>query len=142
MLPQVSAGGVHKSGIADPRLRGGRSDPPAKCAWSRGARRDLDRARRCRPGDERSLSEALMNATETEAVRELRSPLGATAVRTSAPEIVRFLRDNSWLSPVLAQALERRNESDGSVLGVQAVITPATEADVINLAGIAARRRL
>jgi hypothetical protein len=83
-----------------------------------------------------------MNATETAAVRELRGALGAAAVRTSAPEIVRFLRDNSWLSPGLAQALERRNESDGSVLGVQAVVTPATEADVVSLAAIAARHRL
>jgi hypothetical protein len=84
----------------------------------------------------------MTNATETDAVRELRRALGDRAVRTAAPEIVRFLRDNSWLSPVLAQALEQRTESDGSVLGVQAVVTPANEADVVSLASIAARHRL
>ena len=84
-----------------------------------------------------------MNATETRSrASTAGARLSAAAVRTSVPEIVRFLRDNSWLSPVLAQALERRNESDGSVLGVQAVVTPATEADVISLAAIAARHRL
>jgi len=78
----------------------------------------------------------------TDAVRELRGELGDRAVRTAAPDIVRFLRDNSWLSPVLAQALERQTAADGSVLGVQAVVTPANEADVVVLAAIAARHRL
>lgn len=83
-----------------------------------------------------------MNAVETDAVRELRRELGDRAVRTSPSDIVRFLRDNSWLSPVLAQELERRSASDGAGLGVQAVVTPANEADVVRLAAIAARHRL
>ena len=90
-------------------IRSGRSArsvrPPARKSPPR--LRDADRA----------LAEArraAMNATETDAVRELRRELGDRAVRSAPSDIVRFLRDNSWLSPVLAQELERRSESDGA----------------------------
>jgi FAD/FMN-containing dehydrogenase len=79
---------------------------------------------------------------ESGAVRELRRELGEASVRASAPEIVRFLRDNSWLSPVHQAELERRSETDGPVLGVQAVVSPADEKAVVRLAAIAARHRL
>lgn len=83
-----------------------------------------------------------METIESGAVRELRQELGDASVRASVPEIVRFLRDNSWLSPVHQAELERRNEADGPVLGVQAVVSPADEAAVVRLAAIAARHRL
>lgn len=83
-----------------------------------------------------------METVETDALRELRRELGDRAVRSSPAEILRFLRDNSWLSPVHAQALEKRSASGGLLLGVQAVVTPESEAAVVTLAAIAARHRL
>lgn len=83
-----------------------------------------------------------MDTIQSDALRDLRRELGDVAVRSSASDIVRFLRDNSWLSPVLAESLEQRNEADGPVLGVAAVVTPADEAAVVRLAAIAARHRL
>jgi hypothetical protein len=83
-----------------------------------------------------------MDTIESDALRDLRRELGDAAVRSAAPDIVRFLRDNSWLSPVLAESLEARSESDGPVLGVAAVVTPVDEAAVVRLAAIAARHRL
>jgi FAD/FMN-containing dehydrogenase len=75
-------------------------------------------------------------------LRELRRTLGERSVRSSATEILRFLRDNSWLSPVHAQSLERRSASGGLLLGVQAVVSPKNEAEVMHVAAIAARHRL
>ncbi|MGA2395090.1 MAG: FAD-binding oxidoreductase [Candidatus Lustribacter sp.] len=83
-----------------------------------------------------------MDTIQTDTVRELRAELGDDAVRSSVTEIVRFLRDNSWLSPVHQAALAARTESDGAGLGVLAVVTPADEAAVMRLAALAARRRL
>jgi FAD/FMN-containing dehydrogenase len=83
-----------------------------------------------------------VDTIESNALRELRAELGAASVRSKAPEIVRFLRDNSWLSPVHQAELERRSEADGPVLGVQAVVSPVDEAAVVRLAAIAARHRL
>lgn len=83
-----------------------------------------------------------METIESGAVRELREALGPHAVRSAPSEIVRFLRDNSWLSPVHQAALEARTAAGGAGLGVVAVVTPADEAAVTRLAAIAARRRL
>jgi len=83
-----------------------------------------------------------MATEQVDAVRELRRELGDRAVRASAADILRFLRDNSWLSPVHAQALEKRSASGGLLLGVCAVVTPANEDEVVRLAAIAARHRL
>ena len=83
-----------------------------------------------------------MDTLESDALRELRAELGAGAVRSSPADIVRFLRDNSWLSPVHVAALEARTAADGAGLGVLAVVTPPDEAAVVRLAALAARRRL
>ncbi len=83
-----------------------------------------------------------MATTEIDAVRELRKTLGTTAVRSAPAEILRFLRDNSWLSPVHSQAMDKRSADGGLLLGVQAVVTPPDEAAVVALAAIAARHRL
>jgi hypothetical protein len=76
------------------------------------------------------------------AIRELKAALGDSAVRTSQPDIARVLKDQSWLSPVLQQALEQRSASDGPLLGIEAVVVPASERDVLEAAAIAARHRM
>lgn len=83
-----------------------------------------------------------MTREATGAVRELEGALGAETVRSSAADITRVLRDQSWLSPVLQETIARRTEADGPVLGVEAVVTPRTEADVVRTAAIAARHRI
>jgi len=83
-----------------------------------------------------------VSAGTADPVRELRRTLGDASVRASAADILRFLRDNSWLSPVHAQSLERRSATGGLLLGVQAVVSPKTEAEVVQVAAIAARHRL
>jgi hypothetical protein len=75
-------------------------------------------------------------------VRELREALGDEAVCSTSEEIVRLMRDESWLSPVLQREIERRTKEEGAGLGVQAVVRPTSEDDVIELARIAARNRV
>jgi hypothetical protein len=74
-------------------------------------------------------------------VYELRRALGSEAVCASIDEIEWLARDESWLSPILQHQIARRVEQQGAGFGVQAVVRPASEEDVIKLAGIAARRR-
>jgi FAD/FMN-containing dehydrogenase len=83
-----------------------------------------------------------MEDSQTVVVRELREALGDAAVRSSSEEIVRLLRDESWLSPILQRELERRTAEQGAGLGVQAVVRPTGEEDVIQIACIAARNRV
>ena len=42
-----------------------------------------------------------MDTIESDLIRELREALGADAVRSSSEDIVRMMKDESWLSPVL-----------------------------------------
>jgi hypothetical protein len=84
----------------------------------------------------------MTQAPASDVVRALRAELGDAAVRSAPAEIVRFLRDNSWLSPVHKAALEQRVEAGGRGLGVQAIVSPASEDDVMRLAALAARYRL
>jgi FAD/FMN-containing dehydrogenase len=81
-------------------------------------------------------------AAESPAIQELCDALGEKAIRRSKEDIVRMLKDNSWLSPVVAEELDRRSEQEGSVLGIAAVVAPRTEDDVLRAAQIAARYRL
>ena len=63
---------------------------------------------------------------QTAVVRELREVLGDKAVSSSSEEIVRLMRDESWLSPVLQREIERRTKEEGAGLGVQAVVRPTS----------------
>jgi FAD/FMN-containing dehydrogenase len=83
-----------------------------------------------------------MDNLQTEVVHELRETLGHEAVCASRDEIVWLMRDESWLSPVLQRDIERRTREQGEGFGVQAVVRPISEDDVIQLARIAARRRV
>lgn len=83
-----------------------------------------------------------MDNLQTEVVHELREALGNEAVCTSSDEIVWLMRDESWLSPVLQRDIGRRTREQGARFGVQAVVRPISEEDVIQLARIAARRRI
>jgi len=83
-----------------------------------------------------------MDNLQTEVVHELCEVLGDEAVCASSAEIAWLMRDESWLSPVLQRQIERRSREQGAGLGVQAVVRPVSEEDVIQLARIAARRRV
>ncbi len=83
-----------------------------------------------------------MDNPQIEVVRELRERLGDRAVFSSSEEILRLMRDESWLSPILQREIERRTKEQGAGLGVQAVVRPTSEEDVIQLARIVARNRV
>jgi FAD binding domain len=83
-----------------------------------------------------------MDNVQSGVVHELRDALGDEAVSASSAEIVRLMRDESWLSPVLHREFERRTREQGASLGVEAVVRPISEEDVIELARIATRRRV
>ena len=83
-----------------------------------------------------------MDNPQIEVVRELRERLGDHAVSSSSQEIARLIRDESWLSPILQSEIERRTKERGAGLGVQAVVRPTSEEDLIELARIAARNRI
>jgi hypothetical protein len=83
-----------------------------------------------------------MDTIETELIRDLREALGPEAVRSSSDDIVRMMKDESWLSPVLQRELDRRKNAEGAVRGVQAVVRPTSDADVRHLAAIAVRHRI
>jgi FAD binding domain len=83
-----------------------------------------------------------MDNPQIEVVRELRERLGDRAVLSSSEEILRLMRDESWLSPILQREIERRTKEQGAGLGVQAVVRPTSEEDVIQLARIVARNRV
>jgi hypothetical protein len=83
-----------------------------------------------------------MDNPQIEVVRELRERLGDHAVSSSSREISRLIRDESWLSPILQREIERRTKERGAGLGVQAVVRPTSEEDVIELTRIAACNRI
>src|SRR5215471_10396231 len=83
-----------------------------------------------------------MDNHQNEVVQELRESLGDEAVCATRDEIVWLMQDESWLSPVLQRDIERRTLEQGAGFGVQAVVRPISEEDVIELARIAARRRV
>jgi hypothetical protein len=87
-------------------------------------------------------AESRMDNPQIEVVRELRETLGDHAVSSSSEEISRLMRDESWLSPILQREIERRTQERGAGLGVQAVVRPTSEEDVIQLTRIAARKRI
>ncbi len=68
----------------------------------------------------------------------LRSQLDDAIVLDGDDEIRRVLKDNSWLSPVLANELERRFASDGPTLGVGAVVAPRSRDELVEAVAAAA----
>lgn len=83
-----------------------------------------------------------MPAARTPAVvADLRDALGPAAVTTDERAVLRVIRDNSWLSPVLIRQLRQRQKAEGRTLGVLAVVSPATEEQTLLTAAIAARHR-
>ena len=79
---------------------------------------------------------------QIEVVQELRERLGDHAVSSASEEILRLIRDQSWLSPILQREIEQRTKEQGAGRGVRAVVRPTSEEDVIQLARIAARNRV
>ncbi len=67
-----------------------------------------------------------MNAGERKFLTDkLIQAAGDDAVIRDPEEIQRFLKDNSWLSPILAQHFEQMRETSGQSLRVEAVVSPA-----------------
>lgn len=84
-----------------------------------------------------------MRKATTEAVlADLRKAVGDENILTGSDEVMRVIKDNSWLSPILAQDLDRRREIEGPTLGVLAVATPTSEQAVVALAEAAVRYRV
>lgn len=75
-------------------------------------------------------------------VEALRDAFPASALRSSPESIAPLLKDQSWLSPVLARDRDRRREEQGPALGVEAVLSVESEEDVRQVAAIAARHRM
>lgn len=73
---------------------------------------------------------------------ELRSTLGPEVVLNQPKQIQRVLKDNSWLSPVLAREFERRVEAAGPTLGIDAVLTPRSRAELADAVRAAAALRI
>ena len=68
---------------------------------------------------------------------KLTARVGSESVIRDPEEIQRFLRDNSWLSPILSQHIEQMKDLSGQSLDVDAVVSPNNIAqlrDVISLA--------
>lgn len=82
-----------------------------------------------------------MSAADHDAVAELRAALG-DAVSVDRTAIARVLKDASWLSPVLSEQIDRRAQEAGPVMGVEAVVRPRDEQELLQVAAIAARHRL
>lgn len=76
------------------------------------------------------------------ALDDLRSALGEQSVLSAEADIARVLRDNSWLSPLLAAEAARRQATDGPTLGALAVAAPRTEEEVVRLAEVCVAHRL
>ena len=66
-------------------------------------------------------------AASTAAVRTLSGLLGADHVISEPAEVQRFLKDNSWLSPILSQHLQDlKAGGDGGLLDVDGVVSPGS----------------
>lgn len=80
--------------------------------------------------------------TPANVVRDLRSVLDPNAVMSDEASIVRVLKDNSWLSPLLMAELDERLTTEGPTLGVSAVVAPTTESELCAAVGVAASHRV
>lgn len=75
-------------------------------------------------------------------IAELEEALSPKAVHTDEAAILRMLRDNSWLSPLLTAHTHERTQSEGATLGIDGVVTPRTERGVIDACRIAVRHNV
>jgi FAD/FMN-containing dehydrogenase len=62
---------------------------------------------------------------------------GDESVIDDPKEIQSFLRDNSWLSPILSQHFEQMRESSGQSMSVDAVVAPESEEQLSEIIGLA-----
>jgi FAD/FMN-containing dehydrogenase len=83
-----------------------------------------------------------MDNPHIDVVYELRRALGSEAVCAANDEIEWLARDESWLSPILQRQFDQRVQEQGAGFGIRAVVRPASEADVVKVARIAASRRI
>src|SRR5262249_3690447 len=137
-VPEALAGGLRESRPSNSGLRRGRPHSAAGAAEPGGARR---RARQP-PGGAGSAGMTAPVPRETPRaafVDALTRALGPAAVST-APEVVQgFLKDNSWLSPILAEYFERGRGEGGDVPGVDVVASPRDGAQLRDAIALAAR---
>lgn len=77
-----------------------------------------------------------------EGIAALRDAFPATTLRSTPDEIAPLLKDQSWLSPVLARDRDRRRAKEGPALGVEAVLSVESEEEIRRVAAIAARHRM
>ena len=80
--------------------------------------------------------------TSTEFLSELRDTVGGDSVHAETDSIVKLLRDNSWLSPVLTAHIDQRVQTEGPTLGVTAVVTPMNEQQVPQTCRLAVAHRV
>ncbi len=70
---------------------------------------------------------------------KLTACVGAESVIRDAGEIRRFLRDNSWLSPILSQHFAQMKDAAGQSLQVEAVVSPTNVAQLRDVMALAVR---
>src|SRR6266545_3059614 len=75
--------------------------------------------------------ETLLDALEAE--------LGAAAVVRDRDAVARFLKDNSWLSPILSEHFEQRRQDGDGGLVADAVVTPADVGQLRTVISLAVR---
>ena len=72
-----------------------------------------------------------MRSDRVDIVNRLGSPLSTADIETDPDRIGPKLRDNSWLSPVLAEHIAEMADSAGPSLNVIALVTPASVAELV-----------
>lgn len=73
----------------------------------------------------------MTSGSTSAAIRALADLLGPKHVISEQAEVQRFLKDNSWLSPILSQHLqELKAGGDGGLLDVDGVVSPATAGEL------------
>jgi FAD/FMN-containing dehydrogenase len=73
---------------------------------------------------------------------ELVAVVGDKHIVTGDSEIARSLRDNSWLSPLLAQHIDQMKRDEGKTLQVDAVVSPANVAELSAVVACAVRHNV
>src|SRR5947207_11766165 len=58
-------------------------------------------------------------------LRSLEAEIGAAAVVRDPEIVAKYLKDNSWLSPILSEHFEERKQESGGGIVADAVVTPA-----------------
>jgi FAD/FMN-containing dehydrogenase len=71
----------------------------------------------------------------------LRAVLPADRIATGSTEVAALTRDQSWLSPALAEARKQREATEGAKLGVLAAVAPRSVEELAAVVAIAAGER-